>query len=248
MRRLWLGMVLCLCPSLAFGQASNLLGAATLPAHCNAGTGGVYSVFVKTGTASGWYVCLSTDTWTQISTIGPSGATGPTGAQGATGATGIQGSTGAAGVQGATGVRGATGATGITGATGPTGIQGATGAAGAQGATGATGAQGATGAVGATGAAGTTGATGTTLLRGVTGNIGGGALTAGQCASGNATVTGATTAMSASASPVADPDPSLSTGVVWDAFVSSANTVTVRVCGLVLVTPAATTYQVSVAP
>lgn len=84
------------------------------------------------------------------------------------------------------------------------------------------------------------------ILRGVTGNIGGGALTAGSCATGNATVTGATAAMSASASPAADPDPSLSTGVVWDAFVSGADTVTVRVCGLVLVTPNAVAYQVSV--
>lgn len=86
------------------------------------------------------------------------------------------------------------------------------------------------------------------ILRGVTGSIGGGALAAGQCATGNATVAGATTAMSASASPVADPDPSLSTGVVWDAFVSSSNTVTVRVCGLVIVTPNATSYQVTVVP
>lgn len=89
-------------------------------------------------------------------------------------------------------------------------------------------------------------AVGSPVLRGVTGSIGGGALAAGQCATGNATVTGATTAMAASASPSADPDPSLSTGVVWDAFVASANTVTVRVCGLVIVTPSATTYQVAV--
>lgn len=85
-------------------------------------------------------------------------------------------------------------------------------------------------------------------LRGVTGSIGGSLLTAGACTGGNATVTGATTAMVASASPVADPDPGLSTGVVWDAFVASAGTVTVRVCGLVAVTPNATTYQVAVVP
>lgn len=87
-----------------------------------------------------------------------------------------------------------------------------------------------------------------TTLRGTTGSIGGSPLTAGQCATGNVTVAGATTSMVAAASPVADPDPSLSTGVVWDAFVVSANTVTVRVCGLVIVTPAATTYNVSVVP
>ena len=87
-----------------------------------------------------------------------------------------------------------------------------------------------------------------TPLRGVTGSIGGSLLAAGACTGGTATVTGATTSMAASASPVADPDPALSTGVVWDAFVSSANTVTVRVCGLAAVTPNATTYQVAVTP
>lgn len=65
--------------------------------------------------------------------LGPTGATGPTGAQGITGPTGA---TGADGSAGATGPTGAQGVTGITGATGPTGSAGVTGATGATGATG----------------------------------------------------------------------------------------------------------------
>ena len=55
------------------------------------------------------------------SDLGPSGATGVTGAQGETGNTGVTGSTGS---QGETGVTGATGDAGSTGATGPTGPTG----------------------------------------------------------------------------------------------------------------------------
>ena len=79
------------------------------------------------------------------------------------------------------------------------------------------------------------------ILSGVTGSISGG-VTLGTCDSGTASVTGATTAMTAVASPVTNPG----TGIVWGAFVSAADTVTVVECGLAIVTPTATTYQVRV--
>lgn len=83
-------------------------------------------------------------------------------------------------------------------------------------------------------------------LSGTTASIGGSPLLAGACAAGTATVTGATSAMVASASPSSDPDSTLSTGIAIYAFVSSTNTVTVRVCAIVAVTPTATTYNVRV--
>lgn len=84
------------------------------------------------------------------------------------------------------------------------------------------------------------------VLSGTTAAIGGSALLAGACAAGTVTVTGATSAMVATASPSADPDSTLATGVAIYAFVSAANTVTVRVCAIVAVTPAAVTYNVRV--
>jgi len=83
-------------------------------------------------------------------------------------------------------------------------------------------------------------------LSGTTAAIGGGALLAGQVAQGTVTIAGATTSMVATASPSSDPDSNLSTGIAIYAFVSSANTVTVRVCAIVAVTPAAVTYNVRV--
>lgn len=85
------------------------------------------------------------------------------------------------------------------------------------------------------------GSTSITPLRGVTGSISG-ALTLGTCDTGTAAVTGATTAMVAAASPTTYPG----VGVVYGAYVSGANVVTVWECGLAVVTPTATTYQVSV--
>lgn len=79
-------------------------------------------------------------------------------------------------------------------------------------------------------------------LVGTTGSIGGGALLAGACTSGTVAVTGATTAMGVNATPVAYPGD----GTDWKGYVSSAGTVTVKVCGLVAVTPTATTYNVRV--
>jgi hypothetical protein len=84
------------------------------------------------------------------------------------------------------------------------------------------------------------------VLSGTTGSIGGSLMTAGSCVAGTATVTGATSSMVATTSPSGDPDSTLSTGVSFYAFVSSANTVTVRLCALVAVTPAAQTYNVRV--
>lgn len=73
-------------------------------------------------------------------------------------------------------------------------------------------------------------------------SIGGSLLAAGVCSSGTATAAGATTAMVAVASPVSYPGD----GVQWQAYVSSANTVTVKVCGIVAITPASTQYNVRV--
>lgn len=84
------------------------------------------------------------------------------------------------------------------------------------------------------------------ILSGTTGSIGGGALIPGACVAGTATVTGATSSMVATASPSADPDSSLSTGISIYAFVSAADTVTVRVCAIVAVTPTAVTYNARV--
>lgn len=81
-------------------------------------------------------------------------------------------------------------------------------------------------------------------LRGTTGTITGTLLALGACNTGTATVTGATTAMQATASPVSDPG----TTVVWYAWVSSANTVTVKECELILGTPNNTAFNVAVNP
>lgn len=79
-------------------------------------------------------------------------------------------------------------------------------------------------------------------MRGTTGTITGTLLALGACNTGTATVTGATTAMHASASPVSDPGST----VVWFAWVSSSNTVTVKECELVLGTPNNTAFNVTV--
>lgn len=98
------------------------------------------------------------------------------------------------------------------------------------------------GATGATGSQGTPGTSG--ILTGTTGSIGGGLLSAAACTSGTATVTGATVGMVATADPATYPGD----GAQWQAYVSSANTVTVKVCVLLLLTPVATTYAVRVVP
>jgi hypothetical protein len=81
-------------------------------------------------------------------------------------------------------------------------------------------------------------------LSATSGSIGGSAVGAGACASGTVSVTGATTSMAVKATPAADPGTSF---IPW-AFVSSANTVTVRVCNFTSTsaTPTSTTYNIRV--
>ena len=79
-------------------------------------------------------------------------------------------------------------------------------------------------------------------LSGTTGSIGGSSLTAGTCTSGTASITGATTSMVAVASPVTYYGDGFSTS----AYVSAANTVTVKICSIVTATPTATTFNVRV--
>ncbi len=75
-------------------------------------------------------------------------------------------------------------------------------------------------------------------LFGITGSLGGGALAAGAAASTTVTVTGAKVGQAVIVVPTADPG----VGFVFQAFVSSANTVTVNVTAIVAGTPTATTY------
>jgi len=83
-----------------------------------------------------------------------------------------------------------------------------------------------------------------TLLKGTTASIGGGALLAGTCATGTATVTGAIVGhpVALSASDGTLPN-ALST---LAASVTATNTVTVQVCAIAAVTPTAVTYNVTV--
>ncbi len=79
-------------------------------------------------------------------------------------------------------------------------------------------------------------------LPGTTGSIGGGALLAGACASGTVAVANSTTSMTVSVSPNTYPGDS----VLFYGYVSSAGTVTVKVCGVIAVTPTSSTYNVRV--
>ena len=81
-------------------------------------------------------------------------------------------------------------------------------------------------------------------LTGTTANIGGAALTSGQCASGAASISGATTSMAAVVSPAGGVGPGA--GFTWQGYVSAPGTVTVQVCAVTSGTPAATTYNVRV--
>ena len=93
-------------------------------------------------------------------------------------------------------------------------------------------------------ASGTIALTSQLPLTGTTSSIGGSALAAGVCTTGTASVTGVSVAMAVVASPVADPG----TGFMWNAWVSSTTTVTVRVCNVsgASATPTAETYNVRV--
>jgi hypothetical protein len=87
----------------------------------------------------------------------------------------------------------------------------------------------------------TTALAGNKILSGTTGSISG-ALTAGVCNTGTAAVSGATTSMAVVASPVTYPGD----GVTWMAYVSAADTVTVKECGLGVITPTASAFNVRV--
>lgn len=80
------------------------------------------------------------------------------------------------------------------------------------------------------------------ILSGTTGSIGGGVLIAGACTSGTVAVTNSTIAMTVVATPVTYPGD----GVTWAGYVSTAGTVTVKVCAIVGLTPGASTYNVRV--
>lgn len=79
-------------------------------------------------------------------------------------------------------------------------------------------------------------------MRATTASIGGGALLAGACTSGTVVVTGATTGMVVGAAPVTYPGD----GTVWFGYVSSADTVTVKVCAILALTPTSSAYNVTV--
>lgn len=86
---------------------------------------------------------------------------------------------------------------------------------------------------------------GTTVLpnlSGTTASIGGSALAAGACSSGTAAVTNSTTSMAVVATPATYPGD----GIFWHGYVSSAGTVTVKVCASVAATPTASAYNVRV--
>ncbi len=91
-------------------------------------------------------------------------------------------------------------------------------------------------------ASGTVAFTNQLPLSGTTSNIGGGSLAAGACTTGTASVTSAAASMAVAASPATDPG----TGFMWNAWVSAAGTVTVRVCNVsgASATPTATAYNV----
>lgn len=80
------------------------------------------------------------------------------------------------------------------------------------------------------------------ILSGTTGSIGGGLLTAGSCTSGTTSIATSTTSMVA----LADPNTYPGDGLVWDAQITSNGTATVKVCAIVALTPAASTYNVRV--
>lgn len=72
--------------------------------------------------------------------------------------------------------------------------------------------------------------------------LGGGALLAGVAASTTLTVPGAAVGMHVIVTPQTDPG----IGCVWYGFVSSTNTVTVRILAVIALTPTSTVFNVSV--
>jgi hypothetical protein len=80
------------------------------------------------------------------------------------------------------------------------------------------------------------------VLTGTSPAIGGGALGAGVCANNTVTISGVDTTWSATATPVTYPGDT----IYWKAYVSGANTVTVKVCSATGSTPTSSTYVVTV--
>ena len=72
--------------------------------------------------------------------------------------------------------------------------------------------------------------------------LGGSLLTVGSCSTTNVTVTGAAVGNFVWVTPTTYPG----NGVFWNAFIASANTVTVNVCAVLAITPISTTYVVRV--
>lgn len=85
-------------------------------------------------------------------------------------------------------------------------------------------------------------ATAKPVLSGTSASLGGGALAAGACTSGTVAITGAAVGMDAHATPSTYPGD----GSEWAAYVSAANTITVKVCAIIALTPTASVYNVRV--
>ncbi len=80
------------------------------------------------------------------------------------------------------------------------------------------------------------------MLSATSGSIGGSLLLLGTCTTSNVAVTGANTGMSVQATPAVTPG----AGAIWYGYVSAADTVTVKVCALVALTPVSTVYNIRV--
>ena len=71
-------LAMVLSSVLLVAQATNIKSSGTLPTTCSVG-----NIYVKTGASSGFYICLSTNTWTQVGAggggsgdvVGPGSAT-----------------------------------------------------------------------------------------------------------------------------------------------------------------------------
>ncbi len=73
-------------------------------------------------------------------------------------------------------------------------------------------------------------------------SIGGAILLVGGCTSGTVNVPGAVVGMTVLATPNTYPGD----GAMWRAYVSSTDTVTIKICAVIALTPAASTYNVRV--
>jgi hypothetical protein len=98
---------------------------------------------------------------------------------------------------------------------------------------------------GLTASTATVGGTSIVPIATTTASLGGGLLTAGSCSSVTATTTSnITTSMAVAVTPVTYPGD----GTSWDAYIGPSNTVIVKVCGLITVTPTASQYNIRIIP